>query len=164
MNPVTARMIRFSGRSWWQARFYGGRIVSEWDTLVNTILTPFGKGSTSRWETLDKYGMIGLRILCPNGMAAELVAQEGHKLFQFKVGVRSVGNPYSMARSQVIGLVLNSEGDCLCRAWEVERVQMHEGVPVILQPAKLIEFQDNIFRMRYENIGRLSLEVQGIRL
>lgn len=149
MNPIISTMIRYSGRSWWQCRYSSGKVLSEWDTLTSKRLFPVGKGSSSRWEEVPKVGMIGLRLLCPNGMAGELEAPEGHRFFQLKSGGQSVrfspGGPTGLTPNvsssehfqdaHIIGVVKNIKGDCLCRAWEtvvevVERGKTTETIPV----------------------------------
>ena len=159
MNPAIVAMIRASGRSWWQARYSTGRVLSEWDTLQATKLyLPVGSSKTSRWEDIPKQGMIGLRLLCPNGMAGELEAPEGHKFLQLKVGhmdiiATSEGKTMTakFCEAHIIGIVRNDKGDCLCRAWEVKE-------------KRLLEFWDNIFNMTYRGIGLLSLDVQGLKI
>lgn len=157
MNPLIAAMIRCSGRSWWQARYSSGKILNEWDTLTTNLLLPSGSGKSSRWEDVPKDGMVGLRLLCPNGMAGELEAPEGHKFFQLKAGGFDVGFGAGGMRTRrycdahIIGVVIDSNGNCFCRAWEV-------------QEKRLIEFYDNIFNMKYRNIGMLSTEVQGLKV
>lgn len=143
-------MIPYSGRSWWQARYSDGKILAEWDTLLGEPLFPTSIGKSSRWEEVPKKGMIGLRILCPNGMCGELEAPEGHRFFQLKVGYLKVGKGQSTGK-HLIGVVINSKGDCFCRAWDYLTKQ-------------LVQFTDNIFDMKYENIGKLSLEVQGLKV
>lgn len=151
MNPFIRYMILHSGRSWWQARYSNVTVLSEWDTLTGRLLLPRAEdGGTSRWEDISKENMVGLRLLCPNGMVGELEAPEGHKFFQLKTGHFDVGIGKS-CDAHIIGVVTNSEGDCLCRAWETKG-------------ARLIEFQDNVFHFRFKNIGLLSLDVQGLRL
>lgn len=246
INPMTAMMIRRSGRSWWQCRYSDGRVVSEWDTLTGKLLLlPIGSSKTSRWEEIPKKGMIGLRLLCPNGMCGELEAPEGHKFFQLKVGGTSVTmivgqGQFSSTTSHfqdahIIGVVTSIDGDCFCRAWEttievIERGKTTETIPVgsnilvdsnkkwtrnyflrrgarlhvfgqnaaiwgnsdntikiigkwtgiikgspsaipnntdylITAPQKrLIQFEDNIYNMKYRNIGRLNLEVQQLKV
>lgn len=155
MNPIIAAMICNSGRSWWQARFSDGRIINEWNTLVGEIRLPLGLGRSSQWENVPKDGMIGLRLLCPNGMAGELEAPEGHKFFQLKAGGMDLG--FGGAKggrycdAHIIGVVRDASGSCFCRAWD-------------MREKRLIEFYDNIFAMKYRNIGRLSTEVQGLRI
>jgi len=126
MNPAIAAMIRRSGRSWWQARYSDGKVLSEWDTLTTKLLLPFGKGRSSRWEDVPKDRMVGLRLLCPNGMAGELEAPEGHLFFQLKAGGFGVGmgagarGPKSgrFTIAHVIGVVEDASGNCTCYAWE----------------------------------------------
>lgn len=159
MNPVIARMIMFSGRSWWQTRYSDGKVLSEWDTLTGKIHLPISNSKTSRWEEIPKKGMVGLRLLCPNGMAGELEAPEGHRFFQLKAGGMDVGigftggvsNVRRFCDAHIIGVVEDTEGNCLCRAWETKG-------------KRLIEFKDNIYNMKYRNIGRLSLEVQQVKI
>lgn len=159
MNPVIAAMIRRSGRSWWQVRYSTGKVLSEWDTLTDKVRLPISKGNSSRWEEVPKQGMVGLRLLCPNGMAGELEAPEGFRFFQLKAGgmdvgigfTGGIGNIRRFCDAHIIGVVEDDEGNCLCRAWET-------------QERHLIEFHDNIHSMKYRNIGPLSLEVQQLKV
>ncbi len=149
VNPIIAAMIRRSGRSRWQCRYSSGKILSEWDTMTSKILLPNGPGQSSRWEEVEKQGMVGLRILCPNGMAGELEAPEGHRFFQLK-SARSMPGVGHILDAHIIGVVRDITGECLCRAWE--------------RPGKLIEFNDNIYNMKYLHIGALSLDLQGLKV
>ena len=156
MNPIIAIMIRASDRSWWQCRYSSGKILAEWHTLTTKLLLPSGNGKSSRWEDIPKDGMVGLRLLCPNGMAGEMEAPEGHKFFQLKVGGIDValGAAVKTRRycdAHIIGVVMGSNGDCLCRAWETKE-------------KRLIEFKDNIQNMKYRNIGALNLDIQSIKV
>lgn len=159
MNPVIAAMIRRSGRSWWQARYSSGKILNEWDTLTDKVRLPTGAGRSSRWEEAPKEGMVGLRLLCPNGVAGELEAPEGHRFFQLKAGGMDVGMGFTggvagvkrFCDAHIIGVVEDGEGNCLCRAWETKE-------------RRLIEFRDNIHNMKYRNIGRLNLDVQQLKV
>ena len=155
MNPIISTMIRASGRSWWQCRYSSGKVLSEWDTLTGKILRPSRNGKGSRWEDVPKDGMVGLRLLCPNGLAGELEAPESHKFFQLKAGGIDVafggGGNRRYCDAHIIGVVMDSNGRCFCRAWEVKE-------------KRLIEFYDNIFSMKYRNIGKLSVDVQGLRV
>lgn len=153
MDDKIAAMIRASGRSWWQAHYSDGRVLSEWDTLQGKELRPAGNGASSRWEEVPKDKMVGLRLLCPNGMAGELEAPEGHKFFQLKSGGIQVGVPGSQhyIQAHIIGVVTDDKGNCRCRAWDYRL-------------GRLLDFQDNIFNMRYCHIGKLSLDVQQLRV
>jgi len=159
MNPVIAAMIRHSGRSWWQVRYSDGHVLSEWATLQGETRLPFGQGRSSRWEELTKYGMVGIRLLCPNGIAGEIEGILGTQFLQLKTGGISVGigigsNIKGINRfcdAHIIGAVENDNGDCFCRAWEHKE-------------KRLIAFRDNIHDMKYRNIGKLNLDVQGIKV
>ena len=159
MNPAIAAMIRASGRSWWQVRYSDGRVLSEWDTLTDKIRLPIGQGKSSRWGEVPKKGMVGIRLLCPNGMAGELEAPEEHHFFQLKAGGMDVGIGFTsniagirrFCDAHIIGVVEDAAGNCLCRAWETKE-------------KRLIEFRDNIYNMKYRNIGPLSLEVQQLKV
>ncbi|MGD0857610.1 MAG: hypothetical protein ABSA18_17710 [Dehalococcoidia bacterium] len=123
--------------------------------MQSKIRLPLGLGRSSQWENVNKDGMVGLRLLCPNGMAGELEAPEGHKFFQLKAGGIDIGfgrvKGGRYCDAHIIGVVKDASGSCFCRAWET-------------QEARLTEFYDNIFAMKYRNIGRLSTEVQGLRV
>jgi hypothetical protein len=143
-------MVRLSGQSWWLALYRDGRQRAEYETLVDTVLTPLGRGRTSRWEEIQKDGMVSLRLLCPNGQIGELWG-EAHHFFQLKVAVTSVGSVRHHALAHLIGVVDTPDGSCRCSVWE---------------PAKgcLLAFQDNIYHMAYQNIGAIGTEVQGLRV
>ena len=154
-NPIIAAMIHQSGRSWWQCRYSSGKVLSEWDTMVNVGLLPLGNGRTSRWEDVPKDNMVGLRLLCPNGRAGELFATEGHKFFQLKQGWMDVamngGKSGRSVGAHIIGVVQDANGACLCKAWNYQTRQLET-------------FNDNIYNMQYGHIGRLALEVQGLKV
>ncbi len=154
MKAIQALVIS-SGRPWWQVRYRDGRVRSEWDSIPGAVQLPLADlGPASRWEELDRRGLVGVRLLCPDGVAAELEAKEDGKVFQLKVGGVSIG-PAPQARrwceAQVIGALLDPEGNCVCRAWE-------------MRERRLVDFKDNVFDMRYRGIGPLSLENLGITL
>lgn len=159
MNPVIARMIKHSGRSWWQVRYTNGKVLSEWDTLQGEIRLPFGQGRSSRWEEITKSGMVGIRLLCPNGIAGELEGVTETQFFQLKAGGVDVAFGFTggikalnrFCDAHIIGAVANGNGDCFCRAWEYKE-------------KRLIIFKDNIHNMKYRNIGKLNLDVQGIKV
>lgn len=154
MNSFIAAMIKRSGRSWWQARYSNGKVLSEWDTALGKLLPIWTNSKASRWEEVPKKNMVGLRLLCPNGMAGELEAPEGHRFFQLKAGgmmVQMGGGSQRYVDAHIIGVVEDVEGNCLCRAWDYRQKQ-------------LIEFRDNIHNMKYRNIGSLNLEVQQLKV
>lgn len=154
VHPLVVAMINHSKRSWWQARYSDGKIISEWDTLTDKIRLPIGVGGSSRWEDILKQHMVGLRLLCPNGTCAELEGPDGCHFIQLKLGYVDVGMGGGGGRqcaSHIIGLITDVDGNCYCRAWETAS-------------QRLTQFTDNVFNMKYQGIGRLSLEVQGVRL
>jgi hypothetical protein len=109
-------------------------------------------GWRSRWEEVEKAGMIGLRLLCPNGQAGELEAQRDHALFQFKVGTamaRPDQSTYAHQQAHVIGAITNDRGDCHCFAWE---------------PGGLAEFDDNVHWFRRHKVGPLGIENLGLKV
>jgi hypothetical protein len=146
MDWLTEWMVKSSNRSWWQARYSSGKVVSEWSTLTSSNL-----GQT-HWELIPKKGMVGLRLLCPNGMAGELAAPEGYRFFQLKAGGTDVGpGGGHYIDAHIIGVVEDHDGRCLCRAWDYHLNQ-------------LIQFNDNIFAMKFCQIGKLALEPQGLKV
>jgi hypothetical protein len=149
-DKILQMMVKRSKRSWWQDKYSDGKIRSEWDTMTTKLLLPMGESRTSRWEEVPKDRMTNLRLLCPNGQIGELEAPEGHRFFQLKSGRR---NALSQASQQahIIGVVADLNGNCVCRSWDY-RLQ------------RLLEFTDNIYAMKYCQIGALSLEVQGLRV
>jgi hypothetical protein len=114
---------------------------------------PNKNGKSSRWEEVPKKGMVGLRLLCPNGMAGELGGPEGSKFFQLKVGYFDMsisgGGAQKTSGSHIIGIIIDGNGNCKCKAWDGKH---------------LLNFNDNVFNMKYENLGQISLEAQGLRV
>lgn len=147
-----AELVRTSGRSWWQARYSNGRVVSEWDVVSGAALAPH-LIEAGHWDELDRDGLIGLRLVCPNGSVAELASRADYRLFQFKVGgvTASVGRQTRWCAAHVIGAVIDETGRCVCRAWETAE-------------RRLVEFEDNVYAMRYHSIGALALEHVGVRI
>lgn len=158
MNRIIGAMIQRSGRSWWQAMYASGKVLSEWDTLPGRVQLPLGAGEGSRWEEIPKKGLVGLRLLCPNGMAGELRAQGEFSFFQLKTGGidRSISLVTGGAKSgkfidaHIIGVVYDVNGSCRCRAWDYRTKQ-------------LLQFDDNVTNFQFNNIGPLSLDVVGLR-
>jgi len=85
-------------------------------------------------------------------MCGELGSPWEYKFFQLKSGGLMVGEGGGRyIDAHIIGMVEDTEGNCRCRAWDY-------------RAKELLDFRDNVFAMKYLNIGRLSLEVQGIRI
>ncbi len=156
MNKLIESMIKRSGRSWWQVRYIDGKVLSEWETLQSSVRLPISAGNSSRWEEIDKFGIVGIRLLCPSGIAAELEGKLGTQFIQLKTGGIDVafGSDIKGVRrycdAHIIGAILDANGNCFCRAWETKE-------------KRLIQFDDNIHDMKYRNIGVLNLGVQSIR-
>ncbi len=154
IDAETAHRIAVSGQSWWQAIYKDGSVVSEWETINPGLQSPLGDPRFSHWESVNKDGMVGLRLLCPNGVCGHLEAPDGHRFIQLKAAHVSIGGPVGASRgtdAHIIGVVTDANGNCFCRAWEYATQQ-------------LVEFYDNVLNMKYGNIGKLSLEVQGVKL
>lgn len=154
MSAVAA-LIRASGRPWWEVRYRGGRVVSEWDTILGlgTSLLPEWmtmNGRRSRWEELPKSGMIGARLLCPDGQVGEIVAARDAAIFQFKVGQLRIGGE-RRCEAQVVGVIDNDQGDCSCFAWETAEWG-------------LVRFTDNVHAFRYRTVGPLGIESLGLKV
>jgi hypothetical protein len=174
---------------------------------MSKSLLPVGLGRSSRWEEVSKKNMVGLRLLCPNGMAGEIEASESFKFFQLKVGSQDVGAGFSAVgqtkrtiQAHIIGVVTDTDGSCLCRAWEypvygtettslcwkcnrltktefcecgqdlrgiapVDKARLKKiDKRVCVKQGELLLFKDNISNMKYRNLGKLSLNVQGLRI
>ena len=136
MMPPAIR-TRMTGRSLWSLRYTDDRVVNEGE--VDWSLAPY-------------QGRQSLRLYCPDGRVAELGNTEDAtgRLFQLKVGLRSAGAGKSTL-AHVIGILVGTDGQASCYAWEPD-------------PGRLVgPFADNVFCFRYQNIGRLSADVLGIR-
>lgn len=147
-----SELVRSSGRSWWEARFASGRVVTEWE-MVSNVAAPPRLIEGGHWDELAHTDLVGVRLLCPDGTAAELASKLGARLFQFKVGgmAASAGATAQWCSAHVIGAVVDASGACACRAWETfER--------------RLVTFEDNVFDMRYRSVGPLALEHLGVRV
>jgi hypothetical protein len=130
--------VKTTGRSWWSAQYTDGRVVHEWQTLAS--LDP----SSSRWEETKREGLRVLILVTPDRKAYRLTSAEDHKLFQLKLGVFTVGLG-TTTDAHLIGVVVNTFGDCVCFAWEP-------------QEKRTVKVEDNVLNMQYRKIGPLGLE------
>lgn len=185
VGAVTATLVRLSGRSWWQAKYVGGKVLSEWDTVpgirTSTSRPRSENWRSTRWEEVPKQGLVALRLLCPDGRAGELQTNNPEGRFvQLKVGGFNASGS-SIARycdAHLIGVV-GDDGSMQCWAWEREphiwqpnldgeRVRCNIcKLPELYCGARkgqLVAFTDTVFNMQYRLIGALSLVVQGVRL
>jgi hypothetical protein len=94
------------------------------------------------WSLLPRRGLVAVR-LCNSVDASD-------RLFQLKCGVRAVGRAKTEALAHLIGIVHGINGESHCAAWEPD-------------PGRLVHFEDNVFQMSYQGIGRLSADHLGIR-
>lgn len=147
LDYKTKRFAIASGRSWWQARYRGGRVLSEWDTMRVD-----GDPSSTRWEDASQHGMIALRLVCPNGNAGVLENPPGdYHFFQLKGGHFDLGAGKGIAEAHIIGMVLADGDSVICWAWETHN-------------KRLVRFQDHFSRMVYGGVGALSANTLGVRL
>lgn len=132
--PLWVR-ARMTGRPYWSLLFYGGRVIDEPDC---------------DWLNVPYKGRQRLRLYCPNGEVAELgAAGDGTgRFFQLKQAVISAGGP-SGTLCQMVGMVIKPDGTAFCAAWEYD-------------PGRLVRFEDNVYSMKYGNIGRLSADHLGL--
>lgn len=90
------------------------------------------------WSQLPRKGLCEVILSCPNGMSGVL----GHssqdisdRAFQFKIA-RAFVNGRRQTDAQVIGVLLDPEGRCVCYAWEYDT-------------QRLVQFEDNLFSFFY---------------
>lgn len=136
LDPSALR-ARTTGRCWWRVRYHDGRVTNEWDG--------------PDWSLLPRTGLVAVRLYCPNGKVAELgnSVDASDRLFQLKGGTLTAGKG-RRTDFHLIGLVTGTDGQCRCAAWEYG-------------PGRLLTFEDNVYAMQYQSIGRLNFEVLGIR-
>jgi len=97
---------------------------------------------------------VGLRLLCPFNRkypCRELRIPESYRFLSLRFGRVNAGMKGGLVEAHIIGAVYNINGDCHCKAWDYDRQE-------------ILDFDDNVHNMKYKNIGKLALEVQGIRL
>lgn len=150
------RMVRSSGRSWWEVLLLGGRTLAEWKTAraARLPLLPLRQlQERTRWEELDHDRIVAVRLLCPNGQVAEVQAARPRSLFQFKVG-RAMAGPGGSQRvldAHVVGVVLTEDGHCDCWAWDYGQ-------------QALLRLADSVRDFRYQGLGALNLVALGVSL
>lgn len=93
---------------------------------------------------MDRTNLRTLILLTPNRKAYRLTAGEDHHFFQLKLGVFTPGSGVT-TDAHVIGVVTNSDGECVCFAWEP-------------QDQRAVQFTDNVYAMEYRKIGALGLD------
>jgi hypothetical protein len=135
MTPPALR-ARLTRRSLWSLRYTDGRVITEGEV---------------DWSLAPHRGRQSIRLYCPDGRVAELGNTEDAtgRLFQLKAGTLTAGAG-RRTDAHIIGIIRGLNGECRCAAWESD-------------PGRLVQFEDNVFAMRYQNIGRLSADVLGVR-
>ena len=135
-DPAVLR-ARVTGRSYWQARYSDGRVVSEWER---------------DFSLLNKRGMVDLRIVCPNGQVAGFgnTVEAGDRLFQLHGALLQAGRERRTIY-QLIGLINGTDGRCLCFSYDYRLGRL------------VGPFQDNANMMAYEQIGAISGEHLGVK-
>lgn len=90
--------------------------------------------------------------MCPSGEVAVLgnTVDAQDRLFQFKTATMRAGVG-RMTDAHVIGIVTGPDGACKCAAWEPLEQRVRS-------------FTDNVFQMRYREVGRLALNVVGVKI
>lgn len=152
--------LRATGRSWWQARYAGGREISEWQTLSDVRNV-----ESSRWQETPRRGMRALRILCPNGEIGEVSATSDNKLWQLRQ-VAFVPGMRSQQLAHLIGVVHNERGDADCFAWIPSYGEPHPitGVVRVVAGHLIGPFADNVLNIAFGKIGPLGLDALGLVL
>jgi hypothetical protein len=119
---LDANWVRTTGRSWWQAVYADGKVVSEWDTVDQKTFDP----KSTRWEERNPKGLRMLILITPQAKAFRLTSQEDNKFFQFKVGIRKIGafNTPVEVQAHVIGVIINTNGDCVGFAYEPKHPEL----------------------------------------
>lgn len=139
LYPLGLR-ARVNRRPYWALRYLGGRVVEEPDC---------------DWLDAPRQGRQSLRLYCPNGDSVTFEAEgDGTgKFLQFKQAVITAAIGHFSGPSgtlcQVVGMVVGTDGTALCAAWEYD-------------PGRLVRFEDNVYAMKYGNIGRLSADHLGL--
>jgi hypothetical protein len=136
MLAPPALRARMTGRSLWSLRYTDGRIVTEGEV---------------DWSLAPMRGRQALRLYTPAGQIAALGNTEDAtgRLFQLK-GATATAGRRSRTDFHLIGIITGLNGECRCYAWEYSSGRL------------VGSFADNVFAMRYANIGRLSADVLGI--
>lgn len=135
-NLMPSVRARLTGRASWSLRYTDGRIVTEGEV---------------DWSLAPQQGRQSLRLYCPDGQVAELGNSQDStgRLFQLKGGTLTAGKG-RRTDFHLIGMVDGTDGHCRCAAWEYGS-------------GRLVTFEDSMWDMRYQSIGRLNFEVLGIR-
>lgn len=127
---------RLSNRSYWRLRYTDGRIIDEREV---------------DWSLAPTRGRMALQLVCPNGQQVVLGNTQGSdgRLWQLKVAVRGAGAGRQVM-AHVVGIINGTDGQTTLYAWEPD-------------PGRLVgPLTDNVFALRYQQIGALSPDVLGL--
>jgi hypothetical protein len=122
---IDATWVRTTGRSWWQAVYVDGKVLSEWDTVDPKTYDP----KSTRWEETNRKGLRMLILITPQGKAFRLTSEEDNKFFQLKVGMKTIGTGLrsgstSETMAHLIGVVINTNGDCVGFSYEPKHMDL----------------------------------------
>src|SRR4030065_2915539 len=135
LTPLVQRQWLKNGQSYWAARFLD-RERFEWEC---------------DWAELNRKGLHELRLHCPNGSVAVLGNTHddiGGRVFQLHAAT-SV-NGVKTVHAQLIGLIIDSNGTCVCWAWDYT------------QQCLVGQYQDNVECMH--SLGGTRLALSTLRL
>jgi hypothetical protein len=134
MSPPALR-ARLTRRSLWSLRYTDGRVITEGEV---------------DWSLAPQKGRQSIRLYCPDGRVSELGNTEDAtgRIFQLKAGTLMAGAGRT-ADAHIVGIIHGTDGQATLAIWEYAT-------------SRLVTFEDNVFAMRYQNIGRLSADVLGI--
>lgn len=137
LDALESGIARANGRSYWQVRYRDGRVISEWGGID--------------WSEIPRSGLIEARLLCPNGETGVLgnPVDASDRLFQFKVAVMSPSTDRETL-AHVLGIVVDTAGNAKCLAWEPSH-------------GRLLNFEDNVWNMTYQNVGQLGFANLGMK-
>lgn len=146
-------LVRLSRRSWWEAKYLGGRTIGEWQTAGEAERLAFPRlrlQAKSNWQDLDHSRIVAARLWCPSGEIGEVEAPGPYRIFQFKSGFRSAAGDGSIIDSHTLGVVVDDAGGCQCWEWDGRCLR---------------SFADNVqtLHLRYGQ-GPFNLDVIGLRL
>lgn len=132
----TAAVAKMTGRCYWEALRWDGKVYREVDGID--------------WMDLPKQGLVDLRLIAPDGTGRGFgnTADATGRLFQFKgatlmAGVGGGGSGRSRDY-HLIGMMKDPSGQCICWVFD-ERLQTW-----------LPPLEDNFFAMQFEQLGPLN--------
>lgn len=182
---------RKTGRSWWALRFLDGRVLHEWDLDPASPTRHMDWPRLAMLGQLRNLQALRLYCPNGRMAELGGEGDQTGRLFQFKVAVRYTGTgegaPGRDILAHVAGQVVGLDGQCVLFAWrprpEPRRPRVDHFVnarPGMLSDAydawlanyrawqqsgggELVgPLEDNVYALRYENVGRLSADHLGL--